>query len=664
MKTIKLKSRKQFSWYTTYYYRNSNRIIMIAMSIMIGGLSLLMSQLSSSLSSSLSHKSLFVTSFMIPTTKLNFHHHCNNNYIIYTTRIIKSTCTTTTTTCTSSAQNQNQFMHGLNARRKRDYYLDDDDDEEEEREYFYENDKYYKDDFEYDDDDDYDNDYDYYDDDEEEEEEGDDDELPLEWEWETYQKNTHIYLPPPPPPPILPPISKEQPSEQQQQQQQTYPKTIIHFIGGTLFGSYPLQFYKQFLQDIAQKSNSIIVATSIPVSFQSNPLNHNKLCLDIVKAFRGAYRNVICDEYSRDVVREMKIVGLGHSLGSRLHCIITTDDDDQGDDNNNNEEDEDATSAERQRRTTTNQKRKKSLQKIAMTRNGNILIAFNNYSAMSSVPGVKTLEKGVRETRKEERDMKERIKEQKRKSRRQSRSRRDIDYDEYDDDDDYYFDREVERKREQRRYDDNDDYDFFYDDEDDLDLQDIITSIKSSLTPNIKKSSLEFQPAPDELWDKITNSYSKNIEKTLIVQFDNDGIDQSSRLAQEISDSTSASDMKDNEGDDEVVANVDSTTPETEKVPQKKEERNEEEDNENRILFARLKGTHLSPVTYTDSFGLTKIWQRLSALPMDKLLKEAIDEENAFKRRNKRKDKQASLKRDNLRDLTDSIARYIVDIIN
>ena len=451
-----------------------------------------------------------------------------------------------------------------------------------------------------------------------------------------------------------------------------------------------------------------------------------------MKRFRGAYENVICDEYGYDVVgeEEMVIVGLGHSLGSRLHCIISTDDivdDNENDDDDENESDDQSDDYEkggRQRRNTNNnnnkQRRRRNkkpnqnnkLQTIGLKRTANILVSFNNYSALSSVPGVQSLEMGVRETRKQEKEMKDRIYDQQqqqqqqqlrqrqKEQRRRSRSRN------YDDDFDNSYRNGGRNRKKRRMYDDDDDDYFNYDDDDDdddddLELRDIVTSIKSSLTPDIDKSSLEFRPTPDELWEKITKSYSKNIDKTLVVQFDNDGIDQSSRLAQTILDSTAFShgnanananhnanhndkggndngDMgqkqKQKSKDDLVESkknnNNDSTSADNNGKESNLEDKGDVEEDEYKILFARLKGTHLNPVSYSDSFGLVEAWKRLSNVPMDDLLKEAIDEdERSFggrARNSKRKGsstKVASQKKDNFDDLTDSIARYITDII-
>lgn len=56
--------------------------------------------------------------------------------------------------------------------------------------------------------------------------------------------------------------------------------------------------------------------------------------------------------------------------------------------------------------------------------------------------------------------------------------------------------------------------------------------VQSVLTPS--SSSLEFFPAPGELWNAITDGQRYMIPQTLVVQFDDDPIDQSSQLATSI----------------------------------------------------------------------------------------------------------------------------------
>ena len=105
------------------------------------------------------------------------------------------------------------------------------------------------------------------------------------------------------------------------------PKAILHFVGGTFFGSYPRKFYGSLLEDIALKCDAVIVATPIPLvlpgkglvnqlekwmfneeggqkrrrtrdeSDTNNPLDHSSLAETIQNDFNNAYRDVILDEY-------------------------------------------------------------------------------------------------------------------------------------------------------------------------------------------------------------------------------------------------------------------------------------------------------------------------------------------------------------------------------
>jgi len=336
----------------------------------------------------------------------------------------------------------------------------------------------------------------------------------------------------------------------------------------------------------------------------------------------------------------MKIVGLGHSLGSRLHCILSSD---------------------------------PSLLKMAYPREGNVLIAFNNFNAMSSVPGVKSLEKNVRKSKREgEERKKEETKRRQRSSSSSSRgSTREAAWGE--DDDDYEDFSRRKRGRESREsrdyyskgngnsyndrynrdyYDDEDD-----DDDDDVDLQEVVTavkdgienrlsSIRATLTPDFKQEAFEFQPTPEELWSQIQEGeYSDNVSKNLVVQFDCDGIDQSARLARSIlAANTRNSNTKDgaeNSGNKPSSTNYEVTA------------------RDGDVKFARLRGTHLTPVSYVDNFGAVNMWKRISSYPMDAVLKEALGEGNRSRKRLKKK---ASARKDikDLDNLVDSIAQYII----
>ena len=251
----------------------------------------------------------------------------------------------------------NRDIQGKSTKKKRgssydnngDYYSDSADHYDKDYDYDYEKGDSYRDDCE---DDDM-----YYDDEEEE---------PRTWEWESHGKATHVYLPPP-----LEigmdsnDLDNGNGNGTDNKEKQRMPKTIIHFIGGTLFGSYPLKFYGHLLEQIAESSNSILIATSIPITFNKNPLNHFQLAKNVAKDFNRAYRDIIVDEYGKSASNQMKLVGMGHSLGSHLRVIISTS---------------------------------KSLKKIGFDQKANILLLFNNYSAVESVPGVKGLEKGIQDT--------------------------------------------------------------------------------------------------------------------------------------------------------------------------------------------------------------------------------------------------------------------------
>jgi hypothetical protein len=39
----------------------------------------------------------------------------------------------------------------------------------------------------------------------------------------------------------------------------------VYFVGGTFFGSYPCMFYGSLLEDISIKSNTVMIATPMPI---------------------------------------------------------------------------------------------------------------------------------------------------------------------------------------------------------------------------------------------------------------------------------------------------------------------------------------------------------------------------------------------------------------
>lgn len=235
----------------------------------------------------------------------------------------------------------------------------------------------------------------------------------------------------------------------------------------------------------------MVVATNVPVTVDRNPLDHYALSDTIYEALEEAYEDVLCDEFDFDKLKDVPLVGVGHSLGSRLHVVMNTDDEDMV---------------------------RRMEKRIPNKRVGNVFMGFNNYGASSAVPGVKTLRKGVKES--------EKYRQQKRKSSRRRNARRDrYSYDDDFEDDDYY---------------DDDDSTIQEDLEEIFGLA--MASVKSRLTPRELGENLEFEPTPDELWSSISSGlYAKRIKNTLIVQFDRDRICQGSRLARALSEDAAES---------------------------------------------------------------------------------------------------------------------------
>ena len=81
----------------------------------------------------------------------------------------------------------------------------------------------------------------------------------------------------------------------------------------------------------------------------------------ICEQCQDAYHEVIEDEYGANIADQIPLIGVGHSLGARLHVIL----------NCINKEDEEY---------------QNDLVDLAYERKGNILIGFNNYSSKRSIP--------------------------------------------------------------------------------------------------------------------------------------------------------------------------------------------------------------------------------------------------------------------------------------
>ena len=333
------------------------------------------------------------------------------------------------------------------------------------------------------------------------------------------------------------------------------PSVVFHFTGGTFFGSAPNFWYRQLLEDLVRHTQAAIVATSIPLTLNRSPLQHVDLAKKIRKQFHTAYRDVLADEYGQ-AIQSVPVCGIGHSLGARLMVVLATLDSPN---------------------TTT---KRSSKVFVPPSYNSSILISFTNNNAVDGIPGLNQLVQASRQSEKAKRD-------ERGGSRRRSRYNDEDDV--YDDDDDYNEDDEA--------------FDEIFGE-----LQSLISKqanrIKSALTPS--SDELEFFPNPEELLEAHTTGGRYTIRKTLVVQFDNDGVDQSSKLATAI---VGSSDVK----------------------------------------YARLRGTHLTPISLQSSTSRSsdQLHSRAGMLIGKLLAGSAM----------KKSDQEAFL------ELRQSIARYATEVV-
>jgi hypothetical protein len=217
------------------------------------------------------------------------------------------------------------------------------------------------------------------------------------------------------------------------------------------------------------------------------------------------------------------------------------------------------------------------------------LISFTNYGASAGIPGVGTL---LKESRKQERQAQVNGERKNYKKARNARNDWWLDDDDYDADD-YGYDRDAD-----------DEWAEVVEDLQAL-VKEQAARVKAALTPSSK--DLEFFPTPDQLWKAIQDDGRYAVNETLLVQFDNDPVDQSSKLAQ-ILHGNNLTDVK----------------------------------------FARIRGTHLTPVTVME----TDRRDRPSAFGGAGSLWKAI--------RGKGKTKEQEIA---MQELRQSIVSYITDVV-
>ena len=454
-------------------------------------------------------------------------------------------------------------------------------------------------------------------------------------EWETYRST----------PIVFPPLAQSK----NDNEVPTRPKAIIHFVGGTLFGSYPRKFYGSLLEDISCKCDAVVVATPVPLVLPgkglvnrlekwmfdesgsdddyenwnrgqgrrkrqndresgTNPLDHLCLAETIQREFNNAYRDVILDEYCSDnaddgeveeFMKSVPIIGVGHSLGARIQAI----------------------SCSHPRISKAYLSMGKGNRLIRSGRDGMIYLGFANWEASASIPGVETLDRTVK-----------RRSQRKQKEDNRGFGRRDDVWD---------------NRSRRRRYSRYDRYEA-----EDLDLADVFSDVVSGVANGAKQigealtpesDDLEFSPTPNELWDDLSSPdgrYSRSCRHNLIVQFNQDPIDQGSRMArtlltaysEELLNSTSSVDNDNKEG--------------------------QQGEHLHNVKFARLPGGHLTPVTLQD--GIAQILPRGAISLLSSSYDFIIQQLAADERAGKSSEKQ----RREAKDVADTVASYILSLGN
>jgi hypothetical protein len=162
--------------------------------------------------------------------------------------------------------------------------------------------------------------------------------------------------------------------------------------------------------------------------------------------------------------------------------------------------------------------------------------------------------------------------------------------------------------------------------------------IGKSLTPEAE--DLEFSPTPNELWDELSSTagwYCRSCRNNLIVQFDNDPIDQGSRLARTLLSAYSAE-----------LNTTSSSTREDNSHPEDKTLHG--------VKFARLSGGHLTPVTVREDIAKVLPTKAVSLLSSSyNFLLEKFDGQTRKSTPKRRKD---------VEDVADTVASYIRSVNN
>eukprot|EP00898_Chlorokybus_atmophyticus_P006772 jgi/Chlat1/7096/Chrsp57S06783 len=119
------------------------------------------------------------------------------------------------------------------------------------------------------------------------------------------------------------------------------PEAIIHFAGGAFVGAAPQLTYKLFLELLAQRQ-LLVVATPFVLGF-----DHLRIADEVQFKYDRAMRELRLKEPS---LIDLPTFGVGHSLGSLIHLLVGA--------------------------------------RYAVQRSGNVLLSFNNKSAIDAIPGL------------------------------------------------------------------------------------------------------------------------------------------------------------------------------------------------------------------------------------------------------------------------------------
>ncbi|PSB29932.1 DUF1350 family protein [Stenomitos frigidus] len=117
------------------------------------------------------------------------------------------------------------------------------------------------------------------------------------------------------------------------------PTAIIHFLGGAFVATAPHVTYRRFLEQLAAQGY-VIVATPFV-----NTFDHTAIANTVLRSFERTLETLHTTVLRK---RYLPIYGVGHSMGCKLHLLIGS--------------------------------------LFPVERAGNVLIAFNNFSARNAVP--------------------------------------------------------------------------------------------------------------------------------------------------------------------------------------------------------------------------------------------------------------------------------------